>query len=182
MPLLDTLETWFIPKPQQRPLSQSAEKFVSSFKWLTNWLGPPLPDRDLKPTNFYSFSLYLRCAWGIVARLILSYCIFWGVGLVLIVFNIWHTYPILFHTGRMQAHVWHRLWKAIGPGLVGRFILIPLAPPFWTVFAFILYLPRAFFWNRRARRLLAAGEIAPSEKLTEIATLDTSIWPPPPRQ
>ena len=158
MPLLDTLEVWFTRKPQQRPLSPSAAKFVSSSKWLTNWLGPPLPDRDMKATDFYSLSLYLRCAWGMVARL-----------------------PVLFHIGRMQARIWHGLWKAAGPMLVAKgFILLPFVPLAWVLFALILYLPRTLFWNRRARRLVAVGETLHAEEIIAVAAPDASAWPPPP--
>ena len=181
MPLLDTLEVWFVPKSQQRPLSPSAEKFVASSRWLTKWLSPPWPDRDLKATNFYSLSLYLRCAWAMVSRLSLSYTAFWVIGLIIIVLNLWHSYPILFHTGRGQARFWHGFLPSAGQMLVAKgFVLIPFVPLTWVLFGLLFYLLRALFWNRRARRLLAAGDTIHAGEAVVVAVLDASVWPPPP--
>ena len=183
MPLLDTLEVWFVPKSQQRPLSPSAEKFVSSSRRLTKWLRPSWPDRDLKATDFYSLSLYLRCAWAMVSRLSLFYTAFWVVGLIIIVLNFWYSYPILFQTGRRQARFWHGFLPAAGRMLVAKgFVLIPFVPLAWVLFGLLFYLLRTLFWNRRARRLLAAGETGPTEEIIERVITDASVWPPPPRQ
>ena len=180
MPLLDTLEVWFTRKAQPQPLSPSAERFVSSVRWLTKWLTPPLPDRDLKATDFCSFSVCLRCALAMVSRLSLLYSAFWIAGLIFIVLNLWHSYPWLFHAGRRQVHVWHSLSKSAGPMLVGQgFVLIPFVPLAWAFFSLAFWLLRAFLWNRRARRLISVGGTVSVQEIAELARLDASVWPPP---
>ena len=178
MSLLDTLEAKYTRKPQQRPLSPSAERLVSYGRWLSS----PSPDRDLKPTDCYSLSLCLRCALGLMARPSLVYSALWVVGLIWIGLWIWYSFTILFHPGKMQARIWHSLWLALLPGLMAKgFIFIPLLPLEWALFSLILYLPRTLFWNRRARRLLAPGEPIHAEEVVTVAAPDASIWPPPPQ-
>ncbi len=180
MPLLDTLEFWFTRRrPDPRLLSPSAEKLVSFGRWLV----PASPDRDLKATDFYDFSLCLRCAWGMVARISLVYSAPYVVGLIWVVLWLWHTMPVLFHVGRRQVRFWHGLWLALWPGFVAKgLVLIPLVPLGWALFSLIFWLLRTLFWNRRARRLRAAGEGVHMEEAAEIVILDVFVWPPPPRR
>lgn len=180
MPLLDTLEVWFTRRrPEPRPLSPSAERLVSFGRWLV----PPSPDRGLKPTDFYSLSLYLRCALGMIARMSLVYSILWMIGLIWIGLWLWHSFPILFHPGKMQARVWHSFWKAVGPALVAKqFYIIPLVPLAWAFCGLIFWFPRALFWNRRARRLLTAEDAVRAEEVVAIAAPDSSVWPPSPKE
>ena len=179
MPLLDMLETWFTRRPQRRPLSPSAERVVSFGRWLS----PPLPDRDMKATGSYSVSLYLRCALGMVIRLILLYYAFWIILLISVVFRLWHEFPMLFHMGTKQARILHWLWQVLWATSVAKgFILLPFVPLVWALFSLMIWFPRAWFWNRRARRLVAAGEAVSVQEIAEIANPDASVWPPPPRR
>ncbi len=184
MSLLDKLETGFTRNHDSKPRGP----FAARLQPLCDWARSRALDRDLKSTDCYSFSLCLRCAVKLVTPLILAYVIFWIIGTICIGISIWHSYPELFHIGRWQARVWHGLWRALWPGLVKKgFIMLPFVPLIWALFSLLLYLPRMFFWNRRAKRLQSTAEafsppqVAQAIHVTDIAQTDTSVWPPPPR-
>ena len=174
MALLDTLEALFTRKMEHKPHS-------SSDKPLPAWLHTSPPDRNLRASDYYSLSLYLRCVLEPVVRISLLYFFLWIGAMVYIGIFAWHLYPVLFHAGRWQTRVWHSVWQALGPSLVSHgFLFIPLVPLAWALFALVLWLPRVLFWNRRARRLFALGQTTRAEEVAEIAAPGASVWPPPP--
>ncbi len=185
MSLLDTLEAGFFRKYERKPRGP----FAARLQPLSEWLRSRSPDRDLKSTDCYRFPLYLRCALGMVAPLILAYTIFGLVIIISIGISIWHSYPALFHIGRWQTYVWHGLWRALWPGFVKNgFIVLPFVPLAWALFSLLLWLPRVFFWNRRAKRLHRTGEalllpqVADASRAVDTAQTDASVWPPPPKR
>jgi hypothetical protein len=60
------------------------------------------------------------------------------------------------------------------------FYWMPWMVLFLLAFNCLLYLPRFYFWNRRAERLRREPPSS-SEATVEAVALDTSIWPPPPK-
>jgi len=71
MSLLDRLEAGFTRNYERKPRSP----FAARLQPLSEWVRSRSPDRDLKITECYSFSLCLRCALGAVAPLILAYIV-----------------------------------------------------------------------------------------------------------
>ena len=82
----------------------------------------------------------------------------------------WLLYPQLFSNSQFQRFFVHKLSQ-------DGFYWVPIEIVFLFVFNYVLYLPRFYFWNRRAARL-QANPAAEEEQMT--AVVDPSVWPPPP--
>lgn len=183
MSLLDRLEAGFTQNEDSKPRGP----FAARLQPLSDWVRSRALDRDLKSTDGYSVSLCLRCALRAAAPISLAYTAFWVIGIICIDVHIWHLYPALFHIGRWQARVWHGLGRALWPGFVKKFIMLPFVPLAWTLFSLLLYLPHMFFWNRRAKRLQSTAEAftlpqtSKAVGVADTAQTDASVWPPPPR-
>lgn len=151
--ILDRLEPRFLGKPKRR---------------LPLWFAP---DSCLEPVERYSLRLYLRVTLGSglpVAAFIL-------LAILAPLAYLWHQFPrfmreAIFHHGRAHALL-------IGFLVQQQYYMVPLVSVFLLIFNFLLYLPRFYFWNRRATRLARTTSGSQAAQ-----SVDLSIWPPPPKK
>lgn len=132
--------------------------------WITAWQ----PDWHLPPTENYTLRLYIRqiAFTGLpsVAFIVLGWLLLFGL--------LWFWYrPIL------QDPQYHKM--LIGFLSHEGFYWTPCAVLLMLAFNCLLWLPRFYFWNRRAERLRREPPLA--EAPAEAVAIDTSVWPPPPK-
>jgi len=132
------------------------------------WVLVISPDLRLLPTARYTFRLYVRQNLQIVL-LITVYFILWLFPLAFL----WYKYPFILHGPR-----YHKL--LIGILSHSGFYIFPWIILSLLAFNCLLYLPRAYFWNRRAERLRREPPV--SEAPGEATVIDAGVWPPPPQR
>ena len=133
------------------------------------WVVAASPDLRLQPTEKYSFGIYMRQTAFPVLPII-----------ALIVFGrfaplvyLWFKYPVLF-----QNRGLHKL--LIGELSHLGYYFLPWILLFLLAFNGMLYLPRFYFWNRRAERLRREPPLP--DVPTGAVAVDTGVWPPPPKK
>lgn len=133
------------------------------------WVMRISPDSTLLPTETYSWPLFFRVASppGIGVVLFLAF----GQAMMWVVLRYYH--PELFNNPK-----YHKLLI----GLLSRegVYWMPLALLFLLLSNYTLYLPRRYFWNRRAARLRREPlelAVLPVESIG----VDPGVWPPAPR-
>jgi len=92
---------------------------------------------------------------------------------------VWHRYPKFFYSAVFHHGKAHAL--LIGFLSAEGFYQTLLALIFLLAFSLMLWLPRYYFWNRRAARLRREPP-SPETATDEAVTADISIWPPAPKR
>ena len=133
------------------------------------WVLAINPDLRLQPTEGYTFRLYMRQ----MAYPVLPLIAFILLGRFTPLVYLWFRYPVFF-----QNRGLHR--SLIGELSHLGYYFLPWEMLFFLAFNGLLYLPRFYFWNRRAERLRRAP-LLPDAPAGAVA-LDTSVWPPPPKK
>ena len=152
--VLDKLETGFT---KALPLKTPFQHWVQTLS----------PDSSLSPTETYSWSLYFRVSTppgvGTVLLIAFMLVVVWG--------TLRYRVPILFTNP--YVHKWF-----IGKLSREGFYWMPAGFLFLLLFNYAIYLPRRYFWNRRAARLRQE----PPDLVAAVEPLppDPSVWPPPP--
>lgn len=135
------------------------------------WLVPLLRDRHLQPIEKYSWRLYLRQATlpGICTVLLMV------LTQMLLFAYLWYHDPLLFLNRTHHHKAFIGFLSHEGTYWLPYMLLGLL------VFNYMLYLPRRYFWNRRASRLQSELLEHPLPSVVETAS-DTNIWPPAPHR
>ena len=133
------------------------------------WVVAAFPDCDLPPAEDYTWPLFWRVAtppgMGVVVLLLVT--------TVLVAASLWHQFSAFFTDPK-----YHRAVIRLASRM--NLYALPWALLGLLLFNYALYLPRRFFWNRRAARLRRqTGETA-VQTLADLAP-DPAVWPPPPR-
>ena len=130
------------------------------------WYVAMSPDILLQPTERYTLRLYVRQHWQIVLIVTIN-LVLWLFPVVFL----WYMDPFVVHNPRYHKTL-------IGLLSTTGFYVFP-----WIIVSLLtlncaLYLPRFYFWNRRAERLRREPPL-PSVK-AESPMVDAGVWPPPP--
>ena len=124
-------------------------------------------DLRMQPAERYSLQLYLRQVAITGLPVVFLIAVVWLFPIVFL----WYKYPFVLHSPRH-----HKL--LIGLLSHTGFYTLPWIILFLLGLNCILYLPRFYFWNRRAQRLRREPPlpVVPIETLA----VDAGVWPPPP--
>ncbi len=133
------------------------------------WVVATNPDLRLQPTERYTFGMYMRQ----IAFPVLPILVFIVLGRLAPLVYLWFKYPAFFQNRGLYRSL-------IGILSQQGYYLLPWEMLFLLAFNGILYLPRFYFWNRRAERLRREPPLPDTS--AEAVALDTSIWPPPPKK
>jgi hypothetical protein len=152
--LLDKLEPFF---------TKQAKRWESETP--PHWYAVLRPSVTLKPNEKYTRQIY----WRETTVPTLSVVLFIAIGMIFPLAYLWYQYPPFFTNPKF-----HKL--LIGFLSHEGYYWMPLALVFLIAFGYGIYLPRFYFWNRRAARLQANPVV---EELPTV-TVDAGVWPPPP--
>jgi hypothetical protein len=133
------------------------------------WVMAIHSDLRMQPTERYSLRRYLRqvAVTGLPAVFFIS--IVWLLPLA----YSWWKYPFVFYDPR-----YHKPFI----GLLSHegFYIYPWMILLLLAVNCLLYLPRPYFWNRRAARLRREPPLP--DVPTGAVAVDTGVWPPPPKK
>ncbi len=154
--LLDKLEPWFT-RPYRRSMPHSA------------WNAFFYSDRALPPVEHYSWRLFFRVATPVSIFVVVLIALTQLIVFAVVRYKV----PALFAPRNHKVLI----------GFLSRegIYWLPWALLGVFVFNYALYLPRRFFWNRRAARLGREGREKPVSTVMEEAP-DPGVWPPPPKR
>ena len=126
------------------------------------------PDLRMQPADGYSLRRYLR---QVAVTGLPVVAIIFAVWLSPLVF-LWYKYPFVLHAPR-----YHKL--LIGVLSHSGFYIFPWLMLLLLTVNCLVWLPRFYFWNRRAERLRREPPLP--DVPAEAVAIDTSVWPPPPK-
>ena len=134
------------------------------------WYVAIYPDILLQPTDDYTVRMCMRqAAFPGVPIMALN-----ALGGLFLLIYLWFEYPAVFHNQHLHKML-------IGTLSDQGCYSLPWALPLLLTLNFMRYLPRAYFWNRRAERLRREPPLL-SEASVEVAAIDVGVWPPPPKK
>ena len=142
---------------------------------LSEWTAWLQPSRSLKPSEIYCFRLYLCQIMRQLSLTLLMLGIAYGTG----AFVFWHDFPARRQLQAIFQHPHRRVNAHSVELFITFFVILFIGLPVLIGIVFAVYeLPRYYFWNRQATQIADAD--ASDHSGSEIATNDSTSWPPPP--